>query len=71
MFFIIVLMSKTRSVESANRFPQAEFDNFTNLLDRLLAVPHSKIKAEIDAEKQKKRTRRKRAAVGHAFRDAD
>jgi hypothetical protein len=48
-----------------------EYTKFTGLLDKLLAVPHSKIKAELDAEKQKKRTRRKRAAVGHAFRDAD
>jgi hypothetical protein len=52
-------------------YPQKdEFGNFTNLLDKLLAVPHSKIKAELDAEKRKKRTQ-KRAAVGHAFRDAD
>ena len=52
-------------------YPQDdEFGNFTNLLDKLLAVPHSKIKAELDAEKRK-RTRKKRAAVGHAFRDAD
>jgi hypothetical protein len=48
-----------------------EFDRFTNLLDKLLAVPHSKIKAELDAEKQKKQIRRKRADVGHAFRDSD
>jgi hypothetical protein len=53
-------------------YPQApEFSKFTQLLDKLLAVPHSKIKAELDAEKQKKRVPRKRAAVGHAFRDAD
>jgi hypothetical protein len=68
--FIIFPMSKTRPVNAA-RFPQGEFENFTNLLDKLLSVPHSKIKAELDAEKRKKQTRRKRAAVGHAFRDAD
>ncbi|MGA9507243.1 MAG: hypothetical protein WBV55_01220 [Candidatus Sulfotelmatobacter sp.] len=50
---------------------QGEYGNFTRLLDRLLSVPHSKIKAELDAEKKQKRTRRKRAAVGHAFRDSD
>ena len=55
----------------ARSYPQNEFGKFTNLLDKLLAVPHSKIKAELDAEKRKKRTHKKRAAVGHAFRDAD
>lgn len=53
-------------------YPQStEYTKFTQLLDKLLAVPHSKIKAELDAEKRKKRTQKKRAAVGHAFRDAD
>ena len=51
--------------------PQGEFGKFTNLLDRLLAVPHSKIKAELDAEKRQKQTGKKRAVSGHAFRDAD
>jgi hypothetical protein len=64
-------MSKTHPVTNGQRFPQDEFGNFTNLLDKLLAVPHSKIKAELDAEKRKKRTQKKRAAVGHAFRDED
>lgn len=50
--------------------PENEYTKFTGLLDKLLSVPHSKIKAELDAEKQK-RAPKKRAAVGHAFRDAD
>jgi hypothetical protein len=50
---------------------QGEYARFTNLLDKLLSVPHSKIKAELAAEKQKKRAPRKRAASGHAFRDTD
>jgi hypothetical protein len=50
---------------------QGEFGNFTRLLDKLLSVPHSKIKAELDAEKRRKRTSRKRAASGHAFSDTD
>ncbi len=45
---------------------KGEFDNFTNLLDRLLSVPHSKIKAELDAEKEAKRTRPKHASSGRA-----
>ena len=48
-----------------------EFSNFSSLLDRLLKVPHSKIKAELEAEKRKKPKQKKRAAVGHAFRDSD
>jgi hypothetical protein len=48
-----------------------EFGKFTRLLDRLLTVPHSKIKAELDAEKKTRTPKRKRAAVGHAFRDSD
>jgi hypothetical protein len=49
----------------------SEFANFTNLLDRLLGVPHSKIKAELDAEKRQKQSEKKRAAVGRAYRDSD
>lgn len=50
---------------------QSEFGNFTRLLDTLLRVPHSKIKAELDAEKRQKRTKKKRASSGHAFHDTD
>jgi hypothetical protein len=58
--------------ERRTNYPQAtEYGKFTDLLDKLLSVPHSKIKAELDAEKQKKRKRRKRADVGHAYRDSD
>jgi hypothetical protein len=32
------------------------FDEFTNFMRRLVAVPHSKIKAQLDAEKKAKRT---------------
>jgi hypothetical protein len=50
---------------------QGEFGKFSRLLDRLLRVPHDKIKAELDAEKSRRAPKRKRAAVGHAFRDTD
>jgi hypothetical protein len=43
-----------------------EYVKFTNLLDRLLSVPHDKIKAKLDAEKAAKRARPKRASSGHA-----
>jgi hypothetical protein len=48
---------------------QDEYGKFTRLLDKLISVPHSKIKAELDAEKRT--PKRKRAASGHAFRDTD
>jgi hypothetical protein len=57
----------TRPAHSAKN-ETGEFGNFTRLLDRLLTVPHSKIKAELDAEK---RTPKKRAVRGHASRDPD
>jgi hypothetical protein len=40
-----------------------EYGKFTNLLDKLLSVPHSKIKAELDAEKDAKRKRPKHASA--------
>jgi hypothetical protein len=43
-----------------------EFTKFTHLLDRLLSVPHSEIKAKLDAEKEKKRASKRRASSGHA-----
>jgi hypothetical protein len=46
-----------------------EFQNFTHLLDRLLKVPHSKIKAELEAEKKRAKKPRDRARRGHAYRD--
>ena len=46
-----------------------EFGNFTRLLDRLLTVPHSKIKAELEAEKKRTKAPRHRATRRHAYRD--
>jgi hypothetical protein len=56
----------TRSAPAKN---ENEFGNFTNLLDKLLSVPHSKIKAELEAEKHRKKQPRDRARRKHAFRD--
>jgi len=71
IFPLNALIVTPMASSKATSYPQNEFGNFTNLLDKLLSVPHSKIKAELDAEKQKKRKRRKRADVGHAYRDSD
>lgn len=63
-------MPKDQPANPAKSQP-GEFQNFTHLLDKLLKVPHSKIKAELAAEKRNRAPKRKRAAVGHAFRDID
>jgi hypothetical protein len=47
-----------------------EFGNFTRLLDKLLTVPHSKIKAELEAEKKRTKRPWDRATRRHAYRDA-
>ena len=39
-----------------------EFDRFKSFLGRLVAVPHSEIKAQLDAEKAKKRRAKNRSA---------
>jgi hypothetical protein len=47
-----------------------EFARFDEFATKLLSVPHSKIKEQLDAEKQRKRTQPKRAsASGRASRD--
>jgi hypothetical protein len=49
-----------------------DFGKFTNFMQRLVAVPHSEIKAKLDAEKQAKQRRRKRSsASGHASNAKD
>jgi hypothetical protein len=39
-----------------------DFDNFTNFMRRLVAVPHSEIKAKLDAEKAAKKRKAKPSA---------
>jgi len=45
-----------------------DFDKFTSFMRRLVAVPHSEIKAKLDAEKQarKQRTKRTSSRASHA-----
>jgi len=46
---------------------KTEFERFENTLDALLSVPHSEIKAKLDAEKKaKKRKKAKASASGRA-----
>ena len=46
-----------------------EFQRFTTLVDRVPPVPHSKIKAQIDAEKERKRQVKASSASGRESRD--
>jgi hypothetical protein len=48
-----------------------DFDKFTNFMRRLVAVPHSEIRAKLDAEKQAKIQREKRTSSSRASRAKD
>jgi len=41
-----------------NAKPSSDLDRFTNFMRRLVAVPHSEIKAQLDAEREAKRASR-------------
>jgi hypothetical protein len=42
---------------------KTEFDRFQNLLKAVLTVPHSEIKAKLDAEKKAKKRKKARASA--------
>jgi hypothetical protein len=66
------MKSRSRNSDKCPSGEQSEFGKFTNLLDKLLSVPHSEIKAKLDAEKQrKKRTPKRGASSGHASGERD
>ena len=48
-----------------------EFTRFKNFMQRLVAVPHSEIKAKLDAEKAAKVQKPKRASASRASTDTD
>jgi len=43
-----------------------DFGKFTDFMKRLVAVPHSEIKAKLDAEKQAKQRRKTRSSASRA-----
>jgi hypothetical protein len=46
---------KTKTATRKHRSSgESEFDRFTGFMKRLVAVPHSEIKAKLDAEKKAK-----------------
>jgi hypothetical protein len=52
----------SRRPKPSGKNATGEFDKFTNFMKRLVAVPHSEIKAKLDAEKRAK-TRRRRSTA--------
>jgi hypothetical protein len=45
--------------KSPAKNPTGDFGQFTDFMRRLVAVPHSEIKARLDAEKQAKKQQKK------------
>jgi hypothetical protein len=46
---------------------KTEYERFKNVMKQLMTVPHSEIKAKLDAEKKaKKRKKARSSASGHA-----
>jgi len=48
-----------------------DFGQFKQFMTRLMAVPHSEIKAKLDAEKQAKRERTSKPSASHASTEKD
>jgi hypothetical protein len=59
-----------RPSPSAKNEP-GEFDRFKNFMQRLVAVPHSEIKAKLDAEKREKQARKAKRASGRVSSEQD
>jgi hypothetical protein len=47
-----------------------EFDNFDRTMRKLISVPHSEIKAKLDAEKAAKKKKRKSKRTSASDREA-
>jgi hypothetical protein len=54
--------SKAKALKSLGGDAQGDFAQFTNFMRRLVAVPHSQIKARLEEEKKAKK---KRVSVSH------
>ncbi len=59
-----------RPTQSAKNV-RGDFGKFTDFMRRLVAVPHSEIKAKLDAEKQAKKLRSKRTSSSRASHAKD
>jgi hypothetical protein len=54
--------------KSSGKNDGGNFDRFTKFMRRLVAVPHSEIKAKLDAEKLAKQRRKKLSSGSRASR---
>jgi hypothetical protein len=57
--------------KSPAKNPTGDFGQFTNFMQRLVAVPHSEIKAKLDAEKRAKARKSSRTSASRASRAKD
>jgi hypothetical protein len=71
-FWVLVGMplKPTRPPHSAKNVT-GDFGQFTNFMKRLVSVPHSEIKAKLDAEKQAKQQQKKRPSSSRASHAKD
>jgi hypothetical protein len=60
-----VSQKPTRPTHSAKNV-EGDFGKFTNFMKRLVAVPHSEIKAKLDAEKRAKARKSSRTSASRA-----
>ena len=64
------MSQRSRPVNPAKNVT-GDFGQFTDFMRRLVAVPHSEIKAKLDAEKQAKPRQKKRASSSRVSRAKD
>jgi hypothetical protein len=64
--------SKTKTETRKRRANgNSEFDRFSGFMKRLVAVPHSEIKAKLDAEKKAKARKSNRTSASRASHGED
>jgi hypothetical protein len=69
----LILVAMTMTSNPNKKIPETnEYEQFANLLQRVISVPHSQIKAKLDAEKQQKKEKRpKTSDASHEDGDND
>ena len=63
-------MSQKATSVASGRNEQSEYATFENALKKVLSVPHSALKAQLDHERRVRKQRRKRPS-GHASGKTD
>lgn len=60
-----------KHLENQAKSQTGDFDRFKNFMQRLMAVPHSEIKAKLDAEKRAKKRKRSKTSASRASDDRE